>query len=144
MSAGDLKLPGESEEKESEEENKEFADLLTAVQTAVGEQVANVKITNRLKSHPVCLSSEGALSIEMEKVLSQMPGAEAPKAQKVLEINPEHEAFNKLKAFYDAGDEDKARFEAYSRVLFGQALLMEGLELADPIAFANDVTELIK
>ncbi len=140
ISSGDLKLPGEEEKKEGEEVQKQYEQLLTAMKEAIGDKVSKVTTTDRLKSHPVCLSSEGALSIEMEKVLAQMPGQEAPKAQKVMELNPDHAAFAKLTTMHD---EDKERFERYSRVLFNQALIIEGLPVEDPVEFANDITALL-
>ncbi len=140
ISSGDLKLPGEEEKKEGEEAQKQYEQLLGAMKEAIGDKVSKVTTTDRLKSHPVCLSSEGALSIEMEKVLAQMPGQEAPKAQKVLELNPDHAAFAKLSALLD---EDKERFERYAKVLFNQALIIEGLPVEDPVEFANDITALL-
>ena len=94
------------------------------------------------QSHPVFLSSEGGLSIDMEKVLAQQANPDNRiKAMKVLEINAGHPIFEKMKNLYAEGDKDKVTL--YSKLLFGQALLMEGLNVDDPVAFANDICELM-
>ncbi len=139
VSSGNLELPGE-EEKKDEETNKEHEELLAAVKEAIGDKVSRVTVTDRLKSHPVCLSSDGALSIEMEKVLAQMPGEEAPKSQKVLELNPNHAAFETISKLRG---EDEEKFKRYAKVLFNQALIIEGLPVEDPVEFANDVSALL-
>ncbi len=139
VSSGNLELPGEEENKQ-EERNEENKELLTAIKEAIGDKVSRVTVTDRLKSHPVCLSSDGALSIEMEKVMAQMPGQEAPKAQKVLELNPEHSAFATLAKLRE---QDADRFARYAKVLFNQALIIEGLEIEDPVGFANDISALL-
>ena len=102
-------------------------------------KVEAVRLTKRLKSHPVCLTAEGGLSLEMEKVLNAMPAGEKVHAKRVLELNPEHEVFQKLKAL----DGDKERLGLYAQVLYGQALLLEGTPLEDPAEFARQVCRLI-
>ncbi len=139
VSSGNLELPGEEEKKE-EETSKEHEELLNAIKEAIGDNVSRVSVTDRLKSHPVCLSSDGALSIEMEKILAQMPGQEAPKAQKVLELNPDHAAF---KTISKLREEDADKFARYAKVLYNQALIIEGLPIEDPVEFANDISALI-
>ncbi len=139
VSSGNLELPGEEESKQ-EERNEENKELLTAIKDAIGDSVSRVTVTDRLKSHPVCLSSDGALSIEMEKVMAQMPGQEAPKAQKVLELNPDHSAFATLEKLRES---DNDKFARYAKVLFNQALIIEGLEVEDPVGFANDIAALL-
>lgn len=101
-----------------------------------------VKASKRLKSHPVCLSTEGELSIEMEKVLSAMPGANGQnvKADKVLEINVGHDVFKSLKKAYES---DKEKLGLYTNLLYNQALLIEGLPIADPVEFTNDICKVM-
>src|SRR5699024_5361356 len=107
-------------------ENK---DLFSAMKDILSDKVKDIKVSSRLVSHPVCLSSEGELSIEMEKVLSTMPNNPDLKAEKILEINTEHHIFNRLKDSY-SNDNDK--FELYTKLLYDQALLIEGLPIEDP------------
>ncbi len=108
---------------------------------ALGGKIKDVKASNRLKSHPVCLASEGELSIEMEKVLNMMPNNPNVKADKILEINTNHEMFNAIK---QAFAEDKDKVKIYANILYNQALLIEGLPIEDPVQFANDVCLLMK
>ena len=95
----------------------------------------------RLKTHPVCLANEGELSIEMEKVLNAMPNAQQVKADKVLEVNVNHEVFKSLQTAYE---QDRKKFDLYTDVLYNQALLIEGLSIEDPVAFTNNVCQLMK
>ena len=101
-----------------------------------------VRLSSRLKNHPVCLASEGGVSIEMEKVLSKQPGSEGVKSDKVLELNANHPVFAVLKAAQEAGDTDK--INKYAELLYDQALLIEGLPLEDPVAYAQLVCDLMK
>ncbi|MBQ3084299.1 MAG: molecular chaperone HtpG, partial [Clostridia bacterium] len=130
----DADLGFEAEETVSEE----HGDLMKKIKEALGDQVADVKASTRLVSHPACLSTRGAISIEMEKVLSAGPDGQNAKAEKVLEINTNHALFARLQA---AEDEE---LKTLASVLFDQALLMEGLPIADPVAYANKVWELLK
>lgn len=136
VSQTDLKL-NEGKNEESVEENK---DLLQAMKEILKDKVKDVKISKRLKSHAVYLASEGEVSIEMEKVLSQMPNGENIKADKVLEINPDHKVFNSLK---DAFENNKENLELYTSLLYNQALLIEGLPLEDPVEFTNNIWRLL-
>ena len=104
-------------------------------------KISAVKISKRLKNHPVCLSNEGDLSIEMEKVLNQMPNSQGIKADKVLEVNANHEVFKVLK---DAYEHDKDKLSLYTNLLYNQALLIEGLSISDPVEFTNDICKLMK
>ena len=99
-----------------------------------------VKGTRKLQDHPVYLTSEGELSIEMEKVLSQMPDGAHIKADKVLEVNTNHKVFEKLK---DAYEKDKDKFKLLTDLLYNQALLIEGLPLEDPVEFSNNIWQLL-
>jgi len=103
-------------------------------------KVKEVRLSTRLKSHPVCLSVDGEISIEMEKVLNQMPNDQNIKAQKVLEINAGHPIFNKLCSMMDS---DKDKLKSYAQILYTQALLIEGLSIEDPVAYSNAVCELM-
>ena len=105
-------------------------------------KVKEVKVSTRLKDHPVCLSADGPLSIEMEKVLSKQPGSEGVKSDKVLELNINHPVFAVLKAAQEAGDTDK--INKYSALLYAQAQLIEGLPVDDPTAYAEAVCSLMK
>ena len=105
-------------------------------------KVKEVKVSTRLKDHPVCLSADGPLSIEMEKVLSKQPGSEGVKSDKVLELNVNHPVFAVLKAAQEAGDTDKLK--KYSALLYAQAQLIEGLPVDDPAAYAEAVCSLMQ
>ena len=142
VNSGDLGLESEEEKKSAEEASAESKELFEAMQKALGDKVKAVKVSTRLKNHPVCLSSEGPLSIEMEKVLRQQPGAEGVKSDKVLELNAQHPVFAVLKAAQESGDTEK--LEKYTKLLFDQALLIEGLPIEDPVAYAQAVCELMK
>ena len=138
VSSGDLGIESEEENKKENEENK---GIFEAMKEALGEKISAVKASSRLKNYPVCLSSEGEVSIEMEKILSAMPNNKGVKAQKVLEVNTNHKVFNSLK---DALEKDKDKFNLYTKLLYNQALLVEGLSIEDPVDFTNDICKLMK
>ena len=140
VSAGDLDLETEEEKKEIEEKSKEHADLFNDMQKALEGKVKSVRLSQRLKSHPVCLTSEGALSLEMEKVLNAMPTDQKVQADRVLEINPEHPIFAKL---VQLQKENPNKLKAYAKLLYDQALLIEGMSIEDPVAFSNQICELM-
>ncbi|APM39465.1 molecular chaperone HtpG [Clostridium kluyveri] len=131
----------ESDNKESDKETEDNKELFDFMKEALKDKVKEVKASKRLKTHPVCLASSGELSIEMEKVLNMMPESQNIKADKILEINTNHEMFNAVK---QAFTEDKDKLKMFSNVLYNQALLIEGLSVDDPVQFANDVCSLIK
>lgn len=138
VSSGDLGIEADEKDEVVSEENK---DLFESMREALSGKVKSVKVSKRLKNHPVCLSAEGELSIEMEKILNSMPNNEGVKADKVLEINPNHEVFNSLKESFE---NDKDRFALYTNILYNQALLVEGLSIEDPVEFANNICKLMK
>lgn len=138
VSSGDLGIESEEENKKENEENK---GIFEAMKEALGEKISAVKASSRLKNYPVCLSSEGEVSIEMEKILSAMPNNQGVKAQKVLEVNTNHEVFNSLKG---ALENDRDKFNLYTKLLYNQALLVEGLSIEDPVDFTNDICKLMK
>ncbi|QKS72441.1 molecular chaperone HtpG [Paenalkalicoccus suaedae] len=141
IASGDLNLESEEEKKEAEESASENKELFDEMKSLLADKVKDVRISTRLKSHPVCLTAEGEVTIEMEKILQQMPDNQGVKADKVLEINYSHEVFNSLKQTFD---QDKETFKLYTNLLYNQALLIEGLPIEDPVAFTNDVSKLMK
>lgn len=142
QSISDSKLSTETEEekKETEQKAEENKDMLTAMKEALTDKVSDVRLSHRLKSHAVCLASEGELSLEMERVLNTMPNSEKVKAQRILEINDDHPVFAALQKIYGA---DKDKLNEYAMVLYNQALLLEGLPIEDPAAFADSVSRLM-
>lgn len=128
---------GDDKDNKEEEANEEVFESLKEI---LKDKVTNVKPTTRLKDHPVYLASEGEISIEMEKVLSQMPDSQGLKANKVLEINTNHKVFERI---MDAYENDKEKLELYTKLLYNQALLIEGLELEDPVEFTNNIWKLL-
>ncbi len=142
VSGTDLGIDTEEEKEQIKAKNEENKDLFTQMKDILKDKVSDVRISERLKSHPVCLTSEGALSIEMEKVLNNMPGNEQKvKSEKVLEINAEHNVFEALKSA--AKQNDAQKLEMYSNLLYEQARLIEGLSIEDPVAYANNVCKLM-
>lgn len=140
ISEGDLGLETEEEKKEIAKKSEDNKELFGMLKNSLGDKVKEVRLSTRLKSHPVCLSVDGEISIEMEKVLNQMPNDQNIKAQKVLEINANHPIFNKLVSMMDT---DKEKLNSYAQILYSQALLIEGLSIEDPVAFSNAVCELM-
>ena len=144
VATGDLDLASEDEKKAAEEASKEHEDLFRAMKDALGDKVQKVTVSARLTDAPACITTEGPLSLEMEKVLAKGPDADSgdlPKSQRVLELNAKHAVFDKLAAAQKAGDEDKIKL--YAGLLYDQALLVEGILPADPVAFASSVCELM-
>ena len=141
VSAADLDIETEEEKKETEKKKEENKDLFIFLKDALGDKVKEVRASARLKSHPVCLSSDGALSIEMEKVLNAMPNDQKVKAERILEINVNHPIFAKIAVLYDT---DKDKLKQYAAVLYDSALLIEGLPIEDPVAYTNAVCDLMK
>ena len=142
VSDGDLDLETEEEKKASQQQTEENKDLLSFLKDALGDKVKEVRISRRLRSNPVCITSDGGLSLEMEKVLSAMPTGEAGKikAERVLELNHDHPVFSVLSQLYES---DKEKLKDYAEVLYDQALLIEGLPVEDPVAYTNKVCQLI-
>ena len=148
VSSGDLDLATEEEKKSAEEAAKANEDLFSAMKEALGEDVVTkVTVSARLTAAddaPSCVSAEGPVSLEMEKVLQKGPEGTPdgmPKSQRVLELNAKHPVFAKLQAAQQAGDKDKLAL--YTSLLYDQALLTEGLPVADPVAFAQNVCKLM-
>ena len=142
VAAGDVDFATEDEKKEAEEATKENEGLFKAIEGALGDKVTKVAVSARLTDAPVAITSEGPVSLEMERVMAAGPDAsEAPKAQRVLELSAKHPVFAKLQAAEKAGDKDKLAL--YAGLLYDQALLVEGILPDDPVAFAQQVCELM-
>lgn len=142
ISDADLDLDTEEEKEEAKKLDEENKDMFAFMQEAIADKVKTVRLSKKLKTHPVCLSSDGSITIEMEKVLNAMPQNDGNKvkAEKALEINPNHHIFEKLKDLY-ANDKDKLK--DYAKLLYDQALLIEGMSIDNPVEFANLVCELM-
>ncbi|CAH0240240.1 molecular chaperone HtpG [Priestia megaterium] len=139
VSSSDLGIESE-EEQLNESEEKENKELFDYMKKALAGKVGDVRASKRLKTHPVCLSADGEVTIEMEKILSAMPDNQHVKAEKVLEINVHHDVFASLK---DAFENDKGKLDLYTNLLYNQALLIEGLSISDPVEFTNDICKIM-
>ncbi len=128
------------EQTEQAETTETQAEMFKAMQDVLAGQVKEVKASTRLKSHPVCFATDGAVSIEMEKILKAMPNNQDVAAVKILELNTSHDVFRAIETAYT---EDRPKFERYTKLMYQQALLMEGLPIEDPVAFANEVCALM-
>ncbi len=136
----ELDLDSEEEKEKLKKENEENKEMLDTMKTALNNEVQLVRFTHRLKNHPVCLTSEGAISLEMEKVINAMPTDQNIKAQKVLEINEDHPIANKLKELYI---EDKEKLKDYSKILYSQARLIEGMSVENPTEISNLICDIM-
>lgn len=125
--------------KKLEEDNKE---LLEDIKKALGDKVSEVKLSPRLKSSAVCLTTKGDISLEMEKILSAMPMDQGIKAERVLELNPEHSVFDALNKI-KSEDADGKKLEVYAKLLYDQALLISGIQIDDPVEFSKSICQLI-
>lgn len=139
VSSGDLGIEEDNKE-ETKKETEENKDLFDFMKETLSGKVKDVRASKRLRTHPVCLSTEGQVSIEMEKILQQMPDNQNIQADKVLEINVDHDVFESLKAAF-AGDKEKVTL--YTNLLYNQALLIEGLPVGDPVEFTNDICKVM-
>ena len=141
VTADALDLGTEEEKAALEEKNKSAEALLSYMKESLGNAVSAVRFTTALKSHAVCLSSEGELSLEMEKVLSKMPGATADvKASVVLEINHEHAIASKLASLFES---DKEALAKYAKILYAEARLIGGLSIDNPAELSEMITSLM-
>lgn len=138
--ANDVDLDTDEEKEALKKENEENKDMFTLMKETIGEGVQEVRFTHRLKNHPVCLTSEGALSVEMEKVINSMPNDQKVKAQTALEINDSHPIAQKIKDLYA---NDKGELKKYTQVLYAQARLIEGLPVENPTQISNLICEII-
>ncbi|MBW8350069.1 molecular chaperone HtpG [Bacillus sp. IITD106] len=140
VSSSDLGIDAADNEEKSETEEKADKDLFNEMKTILADKVKDVRASKRLRSHPVCFSTDGEVTIEMEKILNSMPDNQNIQAEKVLEINTQHEVFQSLK---DAFEKDKEKLSLYTNLLYNQALLIEGLPINDPVEFTNDICKVM-
>ena len=138
--ADNLNLDTEEEKEELKKINEENKDMFSFMKEALKDSVQDIRFTHRLKNHPVCLTSEGAISIEMEKVMKQMPNNQNIKAQTILEINADHEIAKKLKELYK---NDKEELKKYTKILYAGARLIEGLAIDNPTEISNLTCEIL-
>ena len=142
VTSGELSLETEEEKKASEEQAEASKPLLDTLREALSGKVKDVRLSSRLKNHAVCLSSDGPLSIGMEKVLNAMPVENKVKADRVLELNADHPLFAKLESLQASGDTDTLK--TYADVLFTQAQLIEGILPEDPAEYSEKVLQLLR
>lgn len=138
VSSNDLDLNTEEEKKITEKKNSEYKDIFNFMKESLNG--VEIKFTNRLKNHPVCLTTEGDISIEMEKVINAMPTDQKIQAKLVLEINENHEISNKLKDLYES---DKEELKKYTKILYSQARLIEGLPIDNPTEISNLICDIM-
>ena len=138
--AEEIDLSTEDEKKQLEEQNESGKDMLEEMKNILSGAVQSVKFTNRLKNYPACLSSEGNISVEMEKILNSMPTDNKVKADIVLELNASHPVAEKLKTLYT---EDKDSFNKFTKLLYDQARLIGGMTIENPSEFVNMISELM-
>lgn len=138
--ADNIDLDDEEEKEELKKENEDNKDMFEVMKEAIAGEVQSIRFTHRLKNHPVCLTSEGAISIEMEKVINAMPNDQKLKAQIVLEINQKHPIVEKIKKLYS---EDKEQLKDYTKILYAQARLIEGLPIENPTEISNLICNII-
>ncbi|WP_195923220.1 molecular chaperone HtpG [Clostridium tepidum] len=141
VSSGDLGIEAEEKENISNSDDNENKELFEAMKEILSGKVKDVRASKRLKNHPVCLANEGEISIEMEKILNSMPNNQNIRADKVLEININHDIIKALKNSYAT---DKDKFKLYTDLLYNQALLIEGLTINDPVEFTNNICKIMK
>jgi molecular chaperone HtpG len=140
VQSADLNLETDEEKEELKKKNTDSKELFGVMKEVLADKVQDVRFSQKLKSLPVCISGAGALSVEMEKVLSQMPGDQKAKADKILEINAAHPICEKLQFLFD---NDKEMLKTYAEILYSQALLIEGISLENPAEFALKITGLM-
>jgi len=140
VSSGDLGIETEEDENSSSSDDKDNKELFENMKSILSDKVKDVRASKRLKNYPVCLSNDGEVSIEMEKILNSMPTNQNIKADKVLEININHDVFNSLKEAYE---NDKEKLQLYTNILYNQALLIEGLPIKDPVEFTDNICKMM-
>lgn len=140
VSEENLDLDTEEEKKEIKKINDENKEMLNSMKEIIGSDISDVRFTHRLKNHPVCLVSEGPVSIEMQKVLNAMPTDQSINAKIILEINSSHKIADKLKELYKS---DKEKFNEYTKILYSQSRLIEGLSIENPTEISNLICDLL-
>lgn len=140
VSSGDLGIEAKESQNDTAAEENENKDLFDYMKQILSGKVKDVRVSKRLKTHPVCFSTDGEVTIEMEKILKSMPNNQNIQAEKVLEINTNHEVFKSLK---DAFETDKEKLDLYTNLLYNQARLIEGLPIDDPVEFTNNICKIM-
>lgn len=141
VSASDLDIDTPEEKEEFKKLADDNKDLLTCIKDALDGKIKEARLSERLKSHPCCLTNDGQISLDMEKTFAAMPNSDHNvRAEKVLELNPEHDMFKTLQKLYET---DKSKLADYSKILYTQALLIEGMPIDDPLEFSNLVCKLM-
>ncbi|MDD4802440.1 MAG: molecular chaperone HtpG [Syntrophomonas sp.] len=140
VSSQDLGLESEEDKKKTEQKALDYQEMFDFIKDSLNGKIKEVRLSPRLKSHPVCLTSDGVLSLEMEKILNAMPTDNNVKADRVLELNPNHPIFDVLSKLFA---NDKEKLKIYSELLYAQALLIEGMSIDDPVAFSNSICNLM-
>ena len=140
VSEGDLGIDSEEQKEETKKLSEDNKDMLALITEALGGKIKECRISDKLKSHPVCISSFGQISLEMEKILNQNPQNQKVTSEKVLEINPNHKIFAAMQKLYET---DKDKFKDYASILYDQALLIEGMQIDDPVEFSNKICSLM-
>ncbi|NLW45119.1 MAG: molecular chaperone HtpG [Syntrophomonadaceae bacterium] len=140
VSSGDLGLETEEEKESAQKQAEDYKELFNFMKDALNGKAKEVRLSPRLKTHPVCLTSDGVLSLEMEKIINSLPSEHKVKADRILEINGDHPIFETLNKLFE---EDKDKLKTYTELLYNQAVLIEGLTLEDPVAFSNAICDLM-
>ena len=140
IASDDIGIENEEETQELQKLTDNNKDMLEFMKESLEGKISEVVISSKLKSHPVCLTAKGELSLEMEKVLNSMPNNQNIKAQRVLEINSNHKIFDTLVNLYE---NDKDKLSKYAQLLYNQSLLIEGLTIENPVEFSNMICELM-
>ena len=140
VSEGDLGIDSEEQKEETKKLSEDNKDMLALITEALGGKIKECRISDKLKSHPVCISSFGQISLEMEKILNQNPQNQKVTSEKVLEINPNHKIFAAMQKLFET---DKNKFKDYASILYDQALLIEGMQIDDPVEFSNKICSLM-
>lgn len=140
VSEGDLGIDSEEQKEETKKLSEDNKDMLALITEALGGKIKECRISDKLKSHPVCISSFGQISLEMEKILNQNPQNQKVTSEKVLEINPNHKIFAAMQKLFET---DKDKFKDYASILYDQALLIEGMQIDDPVEFSNKICSLM-
>ena len=141
VSTSDIDLASDDEKKVAEEANEANKDLFAAMQDILGQNVSKIEVSPNAMDAPARLTAVGQMSMEMERILSQGPEGSMARAEKVLQLNAEHHAFEVLKAAF--ADDDKTKLRLYTDLLYNQAMLVEGLPIEDPLTFAEEICKLM-
>ena len=140
VSSGDLGIEADETQEQTEQAAQENQAMFEEMKKILADRVKDVRVSKRLKNHPVCLTADGDLTIEMEKVLKAMPNNPNVKAEKVLEININHDVFRSLRTAFE---HDTEKLILYTNLLYNQALLIEGLPIHDPVDFTNNICKIM-